>query len=361
MPHPHPDPKEKRDGGKATGSSSTHGPKQSKPKHPLPKPTKQNNNDNDNDPTKTATPKPPAEATRAALTARNPNPTTALEVLDSELHTFFAQGIQAASHRITALRVAVLRGETAVDLRPRASAYPPHRGLKPARPRPRPSIWHLSYVAATLVLVLASPAERGATLAALKWQSQEMGGLPSMAEIWKTGSADLSRRFAQAKKAAIDGKVATVTVLGVDLVDVEMLDRGEIKNRDLDYTSFAHTFVVAVGREGFRVYTAWRAQGHRFDQVLGNGGSRLRSWAESRSFLRSFGRLCRAQKKWSPELNSAYQECFGIDLDSICGEGRPKLPIVPVYRPWVRIFEINDVKVEHIQKFTWDGSTPQKS
>ncbi|OJJ99462.1 hypothetical protein ASPACDRAFT_1857021 [Aspergillus aculeatus ATCC 16872] len=355
MPHP----EEKRgEGNKVTGPRSTHAPKQ--PKAPIPQPTKQNNN-NDNDPTKTATPKSPSEAMRAALTAlKPPNPPvpkpTPLEVLDSELRSFFAEGIQAASNRITALRVAVLRGETAVDLRPRASPYPPHRALKP----PRPSIWNLSYVAATLVLLLASPPDREATRAALKWQSQEMAGLPSMAEIWKTASADLGKRFAQAKKVAIDGKVATVTVLGVDLVDVEMLDRGEIKNRDRDYTSFAHTFVLTVGREGFRVYQAWRAQGHRFDQVLGNDGSRLRSWAESKSFLRSFGRLCRAQKKWSPELNSAYQECFGIDLDSICGEGRPKLPVVPVYRPWVRIFEINDVKVEHIWKFTWDG-TPQKS
>ncbi|PYH79677.1 hypothetical protein BO82DRAFT_264038, partial [Aspergillus uvarum CBS 121591] len=186
---------------------------------------------------------------------------------------------------------------------------------------------------------------------ALKWQSQALAGLPTMVDVWKTASADLGKRFAQAKKAAIDGRVATVTVLGVDLVDVELLDRGEIQNRDTDYTSFAHTFVLAVGREGFRVYQAWRARGHRFDQYLVNDGSRLRSWAESKSFLRSFGRLCRSQKKWSPELNSAYAECFGIDLDSICGDGRPKLPIVPVYRPWVRIFEINDVKAEHIRKF----------
>lgn len=59
------------------------------------------------------------------------------------------------------------------------------------------------------------------------------------------------------------------------------------------------------------------------------------------------------QGKWSSELNSVYKECFEVDLDSICGRRRPQPPLVPVYRPWVKIHEINDVKVDDIKKFTW--------
>ncbi|RAL10281.1 uncharacterized protein BO97DRAFT_394372 [Aspergillus homomorphus CBS 101889] len=221
---------------------------------------------------------------------------------------------------------------------------------------PMPAVWNISYLAATIVLLFASPPDPKATLAALRWLSVQLGGLPTMVDIWKNASADLPKRFAQAKKAAIDGKVAKVTVLGVNLVDVEIIDRGEIKSRDMDYTSFAHSFALAIGREGFRVYQAWQTRGLRFDQYLMNGGSRLRSWAESKSFLRNFKILSRPQKKWSPELNSAYAECFEVNIDLICGEGHMNPPIIPVYRPWVRVFEINEVKIEDIKKFKWEGS-----
>jgi hypothetical protein len=58
-----------------------------------------------------------------------------------------------------------------------------------------------------------------------------------MVEISNTPSADLPRRFTQAKKAAIDGKIGKVTVLGVSLVDVEMIERGEKRSKDMNYTS----------------------------------------------------------------------------------------------------------------------------
>lgn len=89
-----------------------------------------------------------------------------------------------------------------------------------------------------------------------------------MAEISSTPSADLPKCFTQAKKAAIDGKIGKLTVLGVSLGDVEMIERGEKKSKDIDYTSFAHTFVLAIGREGFRVYQAWGEHGYRLDQWL---------------------------------------------------------------------------------------------
>ncbi|PYH48991.1 uncharacterized protein BP01DRAFT_388823 [Aspergillus saccharolyticus JOP 1030-1] len=288
------------------------------------------------------------KATLSALRSMRPS-CTPLEALDQELKNLFEGGVQAASCRCIALRSAVLRGQTTVRLRPRAS-------LNRQLDLPIPSFWNTAFIATTVVLLFASPPDPDATLAALSWLSYELGGVPTMTDIRKYASADLSKRFAQAKKVAIDGKVAKVTVLGVDLVDVEIIDRCEIQSRDMEYTSFAHSFVLAIGREGFRIYEAWREHGYRLDQYLMRGGSRLRTWAESKSFLKSFNKLCQPQKQWSPELNSAYEECFGINLDSFCGKGPLKYPIIPVYRPWVRIFEINDVKVEDIRKFTWEGT-----
>lgn len=43
-----------------------------------------------------------------------------------------------------------------------------------------------------------------------------------------TPSARLATTFAEAKKVALDGEFGKVTVLGVSLVDVEMIERGKI-------------------------------------------------------------------------------------------------------------------------------------
>lgn len=48
-----------------------------------------------------------------------------------------------------------------------------------------------------------------------------------------------------------------MTVLGVSLIDVEMIEQGEKKSLDMCYTSFEHSFVLAIGREGFWVFQAW--------------------------------------------------------------------------------------------------------
>ena len=130
---------------------------------------------------------------------------------------------------------------------------------------------------------------------ARKFLSKSLGGLPTMADVLKTPSTDLPKRFAQAKKAAIDGTVGKVTVLGVNLVDVEMLERGEKKSRDMNYSSFAHSFVIAIVREGFRTYQAWGEHGYLLDQHLMRRGSRLRSWEDSKTFLKTFQELCRFQ------------------------------------------------------------------
>ena len=128
-------------------------------------------------------------------------------------------------------------------------------------------------------------------LEALRFQARSLGGVPTMAEILSPPSADLPKLFSEAKVAAIDGKVGKMTVLGVSLVDVKMIERGEKKSLDMRYTSFAHSFVLAVGREGFRVFQAWGEHGYRLDQFLMRGGSRLRTWKEAKRFLKKFQNL----------------------------------------------------------------------
>lgn len=132
-------------------------------------------------------------------------------------------------------------------------------------------------------------------LEALRFQARSLGGVPTMAEILSPPSADLPKLFSEAKVAAIDGKVGKMTVLGVSLVDVKMIERGEKKSLDMRYTSFAHSFVLAVGREGFRVFQAWGEHGYRLDQFLMRGGSRLRTWKEAKRFLKKFQKLTRSQ------------------------------------------------------------------
>lgn len=86
---------------------------------------------------------------------------------------------------------------------------------------------------------------------ALKFQSQSLGGLPTMSVINATPSATLTQIFAQVKKAAIDGKVGRCNVLGISLVDIEMMGRGENGNKPIGYSSFAHTFIFYIGvKEG---------------------------------------------------------------------------------------------------------------
>lgn len=84
-------------------------------------------------------------------------------------------------------------------------------------------------------------------------------------------------------------------MLGVNLVDVEMLERGEKMSRDMNYPSFAHSFVIAIAREGFRIYQSWGEHGYRLDQYLMRRGSRLRSWEDVKTFLKNFQKLCRFQ------------------------------------------------------------------
>ncbi|KAE8332223.1 hypothetical protein BDV39DRAFT_200376 [Aspergillus sergii] len=252
-----------------------------------------------------------------------------LEELDKPVKGFFGDGPDAAPVKFESLRNYMMEGQTRIQRDGQFSylMQPPYARLLP---------WNSCKLAATLALVFSSPPEPESTLEALGFLSRSLAVCTS-------------------QKAAIDGKVGKVTVLGVNLVDVEMLERGEKMSRDMNYSSFAHSFVIAIAREGFRFYQSWGEHGYRLDEYLRRGGSRLRSWEDAKAFLKMFQKLYRFQENWTDDMNMAYKHCFEVDIKSICGRGKLQPPIVRPYRPWVRIFEINDVKMENIEKFTWEG------
>lgn len=231
---------------------------------------------------------PPRED-EATILARKSHrlPFTPLEEFDKAIKGFFDDGPAAASSRFAALQTAVMSGETVVD----SNDSVPFMEDFIAQMYP----WNSCKLATTLVLLFASTPEPEAMFKALQFQARSLGGLPTMETILGSPSADLPKRFSQAKVAAIDGKVGKVTVLGVVLVDVEMVERGEKRSQDMRYTSFAHSFVMAIGREGVRVYQAWGQHGYRLDKYLMRGGSRLRSWKEAKTFLKRFQKLSCSQ------------------------------------------------------------------
>ncbi|KAI9368790.1 hypothetical protein BJX61DRAFT_546204 [Aspergillus egyptiacus] len=75
----------------------------------------------------------------------------------------------------------------------------------------------------------------------------------------------------------------------------------------MNYMSFAHCFVPAIGREGFRVYQAWGEHDYRLDEYLKRGDLQLRSWQEATAFLKSFRKLCHYSGLWTRELKDAYR------------------------------------------------------
>ncbi|KAL2838375.1 hypothetical protein BJY01DRAFT_237503 [Aspergillus pseudoustus] len=185
-----------------------------------------------------------------------------------------------------------------------------------------------------------------------------MQGLTTMLEVYSTPSADLASHFARAKRDALS-EAAKVTILGVSLIDVESLERSEAGSGQgktgSRFSRFSHHFALGVGREGWRMYQAFDMTGLRLDEWLMKvmGGSRLRSWEAAEIWISCFQRISGSSGFWTTGINDAYTSCFDVDLNLLCGERRVYPPLIPVYRPWVKIQEITDIKVEDIRKFEW--------
>lgn len=128
----------------------------------------------------------------------------------------------------------------------------------------------------------------------LSWNSRSLGGLPTVAQIRAQPSASLPAAFARAKEAALNHQKSTA--LAVNIVDVEMMERGEGFSRgSLNHMSFAHAFVLFVGPEGMRVLQAWGEHGYSLAENLRSPASRLRNWAEADAFVDQYDRLVKME------------------------------------------------------------------
>jgi hypothetical protein len=147
-------------------------------------------------------------------------------------------------------------------------------------------------LAVTIILQIVAPDKL--LHGCIAWSSRSLGGLPTAAQIHTQRSASLPLAFARAKEAALRQNQSTA--LAVNIIDVEMTERGEgIKYGSLNYMSFAHAFVIFVGPEGARVLQAWGEHGYSLGQNLESPASRLRDWSEAQVFVDQYDRLANMQ------------------------------------------------------------------
>jgi hypothetical protein len=151
----------------------------------------------------------------------------------------------------------------------------------PDRDPDEPYLWNSCKAAATLVGILACPAER--LLEVALFQAR---GVLTLDAINSTPSTSLRTAFGKAKVLA-GGETRISTVLVVSLVDVRIFEKAK-KGESQGYTSFAHTFVLGIGPEGVIIWQAWGEHGYRLDQWINNDGARLRSWREADAFVDDF-------------------------------------------------------------------------
>ncbi|MCJ1393967.1 hypothetical protein MMC18_006844 [Xylographa bjoerkii] len=279
----------------------------------------------------------------SSSTPASPTQPSTLSFLHESVRSVFQEGPERSAGKFVALRQLVLDGrDTPVAFDANLHAI----GAGQIR-------WNACELVAGTVMVMASPCDRNQNRRALRFASKTLGSLPTMKTVSTVPSADLSEYFRVAKKAAVDGREGELTMLGVNLVDVGMLERRQAGEQDLQYTSFEHTFVLGIGREGFRMWSVWGGCEYQLDDLSTLEGARLRDWNEGKEFLKTFKVLTAEKGTWSEEIIKAYDELFDVDMLSICGKDKRHLPVVPDYRPWVRIFEIKDVKTANMEKIKW--------
>lgn len=202
-----------------------------------------------------------------------------LQLLRESIARFFLEGPQIASFIFRQLQVAAVKGDTSI-LVPQDSILDPR---DPEFNLP----WNSCKLATTLVLLFAC--RHNEVFEALKYQSGQLGGLPTLSLIRSTRSSSFAQAFAKAKKAALSGEMAT-TVIGVSLTDVHIFELN-VQGMAEPYTSFAHSFVVGIGPEGVVIWQSWGEHGYRLDEYLTRDGARLRNWDEAEEFVRNFTRL----------------------------------------------------------------------
>lgn len=137
-----------------------------------------------------------------------------------------------------------------------------------------------------MILILASHKED--VFQAAKFQNTTLGGLPTLFDIRNTPSASLLEAYKKAKEAAT-GPNKQMTVIGVDLVDVSYQDLIRKDKWMADqWTSFARTFVIAVGEEGGVLWETLGEGGPPLDEYIQRRGSLIYPWEIADEFVKDF-------------------------------------------------------------------------
>jgi len=144
--------------------------------------------------------------------------------------------------------------------------------------------WNSCKAAATLVAIIVCRSDRLHEV--LKFQSRQLGGLPSYETICHTTSASLQTAFRNAKLLA-RSELGILSLIVVSLTDVHIFELAK-QRRSQGYTSFAHTFVIGIGPEGIFFWQGWGEHGYGLDEYIEIGGSQIRDWQEAGDFVDRF-------------------------------------------------------------------------
>ncbi|KAL8926559.1 MAG: hypothetical protein Q9208_002886 [Pyrenodesmia sp. 3 TL-2023] len=184
------------------------------------------------------------------------------------------------------------------------------------------------------------------------------GGMVDLEEVRGYASCDLRGQFKCAVREA--GERGRTTVLGVQLVDVGMLERvwvggggggrGAVEGK----FGFGISFAVGVGPEGVVV---WCAGGGGLEGWVKVGNARVGDWEDGEQWVGGFERLVLGEvgskaTGWNSKRFKRYRQCFGVDLREKAEKAGKEL--LEVMKPWVKIFRIDDVTVEDVQKWRWE-------
>ncbi|MCJ1431879.1 hypothetical protein MMC27_001235, partial [Xylographa pallens] len=214
------------------------------------------------------------------------------QILHNEILNFFAQGTLQASIKFAALANAVVHSR--LNILP--DDYPPEHEREQIA---LDFAFTPCQKSSKLIRVFAAPSNTKSVLKEFDFASQDPGdplrNTKYLSFMKRTPSSDLSALFARAKIAAFDGEIGIVTVLGVHLEDMELIERRHKKSKAMAFTSFKHHFVLCIAREGFRVYQSWGGLGYGLNEYLTLNGTRLRDWAEAVDFLKDFKLLSKPQ------------------------------------------------------------------
>lgn len=219
------------------------------------------------------------------------------------------------------------------------------------------------------IFIMSIAASKEGALKAIKFCSMTRGGLPTLNLIRNTPTSSLRSAFVIAKTAA--QKHGKTTVIGVAMTDVHIFELAQ-RGTSEQVFSFAHSFVVAVGPEGFVVWQAWGEHGYNLAEWLKRDGDRVRTWEEAEDFIKDFTKLTTGKVRgiyalpgglfanlfvkgsFDAKRNKLYKKLFDVDLFQICGSKGPERPLVPKFEAWVQLEVLEDVKVEDILKFEYE-------